>query len=136
MYYSVEYYFDKMTRKWNFRRGGTWGNDNENNNVVGVWTGTMGNDQVVITVKNTRHAVRVHFLDVVVEVVTKKGVAYSYSGYLYEYNPRSGYVLICAHAAIEDLPAGTEIKDIEAYCADGVLTPCNKKDKFRFEKEN
>lgn len=135
MYYNVEYYFDTKECKWIFRRGGTWGVENENNNVIGVWAGTMGDDQVVITVKNTRHAIRVHFLDVVVEVVTKKGVTYSYSGYLYEYNPRSGYVLICAHGAIDNVPAGRELKDIEAYCADGVLTPCNKKDKFRFEKE-
>ena len=107
--------------EWECRGGTVVEYANYNGEIVGVWTGTSDDGQVVLTVNNSYHAEKNSYLDVIVKVTTNTNEVYSYSAYVYSYDPASGALYIDGYEWIEK-PAGSYSReDFDGYCLNGTF---------------
>lgn len=119
--YKMEYYFDSYDVEWECRRSTVVEYANYNGEIIGVWSGTSDDGQVVLTINNSFHAEKTSYLDVIVNVTTSTNEVYSYSAYVYSYNPVSGALDIRGYDWIEK-PTGSYYKEsFDGYCLDGVF---------------
>ncbi len=133
VYYELGYYFDTYDYQWDISYANVKKVEDFNNEITGVWSGRVNDDQVVITINNYTHYDKEAYLDVIVEITLSTGESYRYSAYVYEYDKDWGFLWIYKYGAIEDMPENAYITSFDGRVADGVLTPRTSGD-FYLEK--
>ena len=134
-HYNLIYYFDDYD-EWVVNGAEVIKLSDFKGDIIGVWAGRYGNDQMVVTINDFCHTTEIFCVDVIVEVTLSTGENYKYSSYVYRYEHDSGFISIRPYDIIGIAPEGSYMNVMEGYCINGVFTPYTGYDEFYLTKIN
>lgn len=134
--YNIEYYFDTYDMEWECNYCNVLGYENYSGGIVGVWKGTSDDGQVELTINNFFHEEMSSCLAATVKVTTTTNEVYSYSSYVYYYDPSTGALDVQGFEWITE-PKGNYYKEaFNGFCKDGEFKSDDYWYDFTLKKQN